>query len=105
LTVRLLEGLDDIGGVTIYGPRLAGDRTSVVSITVEGYDPQELAAILEASQGIQCRAGLHCAPRMHAALGTTAAGGTLRLSAGFATTVEEIDTVVAAIGEIAAVTT
>jgi len=103
LSVRLLEGLDDIGGLTIHGPSLAGDRTSVVSLTLDGYDPQELAAVLEASHSIQCRAGLHCAPRMHAALGTTDRGGTLRLSPGFATTVEEIDTLVTAIGEVAAV--
>ena len=105
VTVRLLEGLEDIGGVTIHGPRLAGDRTSVVSISVDGYDPQELGAVLEASHGIQARAGLHCAPRMHATLGTTERGGTLRFSAGFATTVEEIDEVIAAMGEIAAVAT
>lgn len=104
LAARLLEGLCDISGVTVHGPHRAGDRTSVVSLTVDGYDPQELAAVLEASHGIQCRAGLHCAPRMHAALGTTDRGGTLRLSPGYATTPEEIDTVVAAIGEIAAVT-
>jgi cysteine desulfurase / selenocysteine lyase len=103
LTVRLLEALDDIASVTVHGPRLAGDRTSVVSISVEGYDPQEMAAVLEASHGIQSRAGLHCAPRMHAALGTTSRGGTLRLSPGFATTIEEIDEVATAIGEIAAV--
>jgi selenocysteine lyase/cysteine desulfurase len=103
LTVRLLEALDDMSGVTVHGPRLAGDRTSVVSISVEGYEPQELAAVLEASHGIQCRAGLHCAPRMHAALGTTERGGTLRLSPGFATTIEEIDEVATAIGEIASV--
>jgi selenocysteine lyase/cysteine desulfurase len=48
LTVRLLEALDDIAGVTVHGPRLAGDRTSVVSISVEGYDPHELTAVLEA---------------------------------------------------------
>jgi len=105
VTVRLLEGLDDIDGVTIHGPRLAGERTSVISISVEGFAPQELAAVLEASHGIQARAGLHCAPRMHAALGTTARGGTLRFSAGFATTIEEIDEVIAAVGELAAVAT
>jgi cysteine desulfurase / selenocysteine lyase len=103
LTVRLLEGLDDIEGVTIHGPRLAGERTSVASFTVSGYEPQELAAILEASHGIQCRAGLHCAPRMHDALGTTAGGGTLRISPGFATSVGEIDTVVTSLQEVASV--
>jgi selenocysteine lyase/cysteine desulfurase len=72
-----------------------------VSITVDGYDPQELAAVLESARRIQCRAGLHCAPRMHAALSTTAGGGTLRLSHGYSTTLEEIDLVAAALEEVA----
>jgi selenocysteine lyase/cysteine desulfurase len=75
----------------------------VVSITVDGYDPQELAAVLESSRRIQCRAGLHCAPRMHEALGTTAGGGTLRLSPGFSTTLDEIDLTAAALEEVASV--
>ena len=60
------------------------------SFTLGGYDPQELAAMLETSGGVQCRAGLHCAPRMHKALGTFELGGTVRLSPGWATTVSEI---------------
>jgi cysteine desulfurase family protein len=100
LTERLLDGLRETLDVTIYGPQSSGHRSSVVSFTIAGYDPQELAAMLEVSRGIQCRAGLHCAPRMHAALGTTAGGGTVRLSPGFATTTEEIDEVIAALQEV-----
>lgn len=74
-----------------------------MSITIDGYEPQELAAVLEATHRIQCRAGLHCAPRMHAALGTTAGGGTLRISPGFSTTIEEIDTLATALEEVASV--
>jgi cysteine desulfurase / selenocysteine lyase len=81
---------------------LTADRTSVVSITVEGYDPQELAAILDASYSIQCRAGFQCAPRMHEALGTVPLGGTLRFSPGHTTTIEEIDRALSALHEIAA---
>jgi cysteine desulfurase family protein len=103
LTVRLLERLHGIDGLTVHGPPSTANRTSVVSVTVDGYDPQELAAVLESSHRIQCRAGLHCAPRMHAALGTTADGGTLRLSPGFATTPAEIDTAAAALEEVASV--
>jgi cysteine desulfurase family protein len=103
LTARLLDGLADIPGLTIHGPHSTTNRTSVVSISIEGYDPQELAAMLDASQRIQCRAGLHCAPRMHEALGTTAAGGTLRLSPGYSTSLDEIDTVVATIESLATV--
>jgi cysteine desulfurase/selenocysteine lyase len=103
LTERLINGLREIDGITIYGPPLSANRSSVVSINADGYDPQELAAVLEASHHIQCRAGLHCAPRMHAALGTAATGGTVRFSPGFSTTLEEIDVVVAAIQQVAAV--
>jgi cysteine desulfurase family protein len=103
LVSRLLEGLRDLEGLTVHGPQTATGRTSVVSVTLDGYDPQELAAAIEATHRIQCRAGLHCAPRMHEALGTTAGGGTLRLSPGYATTLEEMDAVIAALQEVAAV--
>jgi cysteine desulfurase / selenocysteine lyase len=103
IVAHMLDGLREIDGLKVYGPESVENRTSVVSITVEGYDPQELAAILESSRRIQSRAGLHCAPRMHAALGTTAGGGTLRMSPGFATTLDEIDEVTTIIQELAAV--
>jgi selenocysteine lyase/cysteine desulfurase len=103
LAALLLAGLQEIGGVTIHGPLTMTARTSVVSITVDGYDPQELAAVLESAHRIQCRAGLHCAPRMHAALRTVAGGGTLRLSPGYSTTAEQIRVVLSAIQEVASV--
>ena len=101
LALRLIEEFSEIEGVTIHGPKLAAERTSVVSITVEGYDPQELSAILDGTYAIQTRAGFQCAPRMHDALGTTPLGGTLRFSPGHTTTLEEIDKAVAALREVA----
>ncbi len=103
IIARLLDGLHEIGGLTIHGPQSTDFRTNVVSITVDGYDPQDLAAILETNCRIQARAGLHCAPFMHEALGTTTGGGTLRLSPGYWTTVEDIDFVVRSLEEVAAV--
>jgi cysteine desulfurase family protein len=101
---RLIEGLKEIDGVRLHGPQsMTADRTSVVSITVEGYDPQELAAILEQTHNLQCRAGFQCAPRMHEALGTVPLGGTLRFSPGHTTTLEEIEIAIAAVQEVAAV--
>ncbi len=102
LTARLLEGFHEVDGLTVHGPQTTNHRASVVSITLDGYDPQEVAAALEASHRIQCRAGLHCAPRMHQALGTTTGGGTVRFSLGCFTTEDEIDAAVAAVGELAA---
>ena len=66
---------------------------ALVSLTIEGYDPQEVAAALDASFRIQVRAGLHCAPLVHRALGTFERGGTVRLSPGHFTTAEEIEAV------------
>ncbi|TWU25666.1 putative cysteine desulfurase [Bythopirellula polymerisocia] len=102
LSERLLAGLESLPGITIHGPRSDQPRTSVVSFTCAGYDPQELAALLEMAAGIECRAGLHCAPRMHRALGTLAGGGTIRLSPGWATTREEIDTTISALEHLLA---
>ena len=116
-TSQLLERMEDLdvtgtAGLKIYGPRfehppasprspsvgaVPATRTSVVSLTLMGYDPQELALLLEASYGIQSRAGLHCAPKMHQALGTLAGGGALRLSLGWSTTQDEIDQTIAAL--------
>jgi len=101
LLARLLDGLREIEVVRVHGPKSTDNRTSVVGITIEGYDPQELAAALDSAYHIQCRAGLQCAPRMHEALGTAATGGTVRLSPGFSTTLEEIDIVIGALQEVA----
>jgi cysteine desulfurase/selenocysteine lyase len=103
LTARLLDGLRDTEELTIYGPRDADRRTSVVSLNLAGYDPQELAAMLDASHRVQCRAGLHCAPRMHAALGTAELGGAVRLSAGCFNTADDVDAAVVALQEAASV--
>jgi len=103
LTQQLLDGLDQVPGVFVHGPKSAESRTSVVSFTLDGYDPQDVSAALEASYGIQCRAGLHCAPKMHQALGTLNDGGTVRMSLGWATTPEEIETTVSAVTQLAKV--
>jgi cysteine desulfurase/selenocysteine lyase len=103
LVTRLLDGFQQIEAVHIHGPLSTTNRTSVVSITVDGYAPQELGSALESAFGLQCRAGFQCAPRMHESLGTTAGGGTLRFSPGYATTVEEIDVAITALREVASV--
>ncbi len=100
---QLIEELSEIDGVTIYGPKATAERTSVVSITVDGYEPQELAAILDSTYRIQTRAGFQCAPRMHEALGTVPLGGTLRFSPGYATTPDDISRATAALQEVAAI--
>jgi len=101
LVKQLCDGLKSIPEVRLYGPGEGQPRAAVVSFSVQGYDPQDFAAALDGSFGVQCRAGLHCAPRMHAALGTIDQGGLVRLSPGWATTAAEINRALEAIAAIA----
>lgn len=99
LTAHLLDGLAGLSAATIYGSRNLAERVGVVSLNVEGYDPRELASLLDAQWSIQTRAGIHCAPRMHQAL-RTAPAGTLRLSVGHFTTEADVDAALAALREL-----
>jgi len=101
LVEQLCQGLRAMPSVRVYGPREGSERAPVVSISIEGYDPQDFAAALDSAFGVQCRAGLHCAPRMHAALGTLPRGGTVRFSVGWSTTRGEIDRTLEAVAAIA----
>jgi cysteine desulfurase/selenocysteine lyase len=104
LTVQLLGGFNSIPGVTVHGPNDASQQLGVVSITVAGQDPREVAAILDSAHDIQVRAGIQCAPLMHAALGTTKNGGTIRFSFSAFTQSDEVDAAIAAVREIASTT-
>jgi cysteine desulfurase/selenocysteine lyase len=104
LIERFLEQLRPARQVQVFGPTQLAERVGVVSVRVEGYDPQEIAAVLDASYGIQVRSGLHCAPLVHRAMGTFGGGGTVRFSFSPSNTLEEIDAAAAAIVEIATAT-
>lgn len=101
LTQRLWRGLADLPGVRLFGETADGPRVGVVSLTIAGFDVQDVGAILDQSFGVQVRAGLHCAPGVHRAIGTFAAGGTVRLSVGPFNTEDDIDAACAAIRQIA----
>jgi selenocysteine lyase/cysteine desulfurase len=101
LAMALCDGLIAIPNVRLHGPAAGVERAPVVSISVEGYDPQDFAAALDSAFGVQCRAGLHCAPRMHAALGTLPRGGTVRFSIGWSTTAKDIERTIEAVAAIA----
>lgn len=102
LTDRLRQGFSAIPGVRVYGPEDPQRQVGVVSITLDGYAPQELAAILDGGFRVQVRAGIHCAPLMHRALGTLDSGGTVRFSLGPFHTADEIDLAIDAVRAVAA---
>jgi len=101
LADALREGLRRIPAVKLHGPSEGQLAVAVVSISIDGYDPQEAAAVLDSAFGIQVRAGLHCAGRLHAALGTLASGGSIRFSIGAFNTHSDIEVALSAVGEMA----
>lgn len=97
---RLVRSLRQIDGVEIVGPDDRQGCVGVVSIRVRGFDPQEVAAMIDATHRVQVRAGFHCAPRMHIALSTADQGGTIRFSPGPWTTLQQVDVASEAIDEL-----
>lgn len=100
LLASLLEGLFKVKAVTVFGTNDPFARAGLVSFNIQGWDPADVAAILEARYGLACRAGLHCAPWAHQALGTSP-GGTVRFSPGYFNTIAEITAAVEAVTELA----
>jgi len=101
LRARLRRKLEEIDGITIYGPAAAERCSSVLSFTLAGVDCGQIGYILESSFGILCRTGLHCAPMAHQAIGTFPQG-TVRLSPGYFNSIADVDYLAGAIAEIAA---
>jgi len=100
LTNRLLEGLNQLVGIKIFGPKVGKQRGSVVSIAFEGVSPGDTAVILDNTFNIAARAGLHCARDAHETLGTIDQGGTLRLSPGYFNTEQDVDKFIEVVGYI-----
>lgn len=90
LAARFIERIADIPGLHILGPADPAQRVAVVSLTVDGYFPDQLAAVLDKVFDVATRAGLHCAPQAHRTAGTFP-DGALRFSPGFFNTEEDID--------------
>jgi len=90
LTERLVEGLAEMEGVEIYGPRDPKDRLGIVSFNVKGMNPHDVALTLDVSAKIAVRSGHHCAlPLMKELLGIPR--GSVRASTYLYNTVEEVE--------------
>jgi cysteine desulfurase/selenocysteine lyase len=100
LTRTALAGLGAIDGVTIYGPRDAARRTSLVAFNLAGRDPVTVAEGLGRA-GVEARAGCHCATLAHHAMGLTPPAS-CRLSFYLYNTEGEVDRAVGTVAAIAA---
>jgi cysteine desulfurase family protein len=100
MTRRLLDGLTQIKDIIVYGPPSSVERAAVVSFNICGMAPVTVARELELRADIASRPGLHCAWLAHKTLGTDATG-TVRLSPGPGTTLDEIDTALDVVRQLA----
>lgn len=101
LARRLVEGLSQIDGLTLYAADLERDHLPVITFNIEGLEASDVGTMLDVDHDIACRTGYHCAPLVHKTLGTDTLHGTVRFSLGPFNTEEHIDRAVAAVGEIA----
>lgn len=95
---RLLEGLAGLEGVRVRSPARPDD-IGIVTLVHEDLTAAEVARAVEKSHGVLGRAGLHCAPEAHQTIGT-AEQGAFRLSIGWATSNQDIDSAIAALASL-----
>ena len=91
LTEHLLAALDEVEGVTVYGPRDLDRRGGAVSFNVEGVHAHDVGTILD-REGIAVRAGHHCCQPLMRRLGVPA---TARASVYLYNTHAEVDALAA----------
>ena len=84
LAIRRLQAMP---GITVHGPGADVARAGVVSFSVNGVHPHDVAGLLD-EHGVAVRAGHHCAQPLMKALGVTA---TSRASFYVYNTIEDVD--------------
>ncbi|MCY6958704.1 aminotransferase class V-fold PLP-dependent enzyme [Clostridium brassicae] len=99
LVEYLIEELEKMPQVTIYGGNNYKDRAAVVSINIDGVDSADVGYLLN-EKGIAVRTGYHCAPLIHPII-RTVNKGTVRISPGYFNTIEDIDELIKTLIEIA----
>ena len=99
LTKRLIDGLAPIKGIHVFAPGLHVPRIGVVSFTLDGYHPHEVAQQLDETADIMVRSGHHCCQPLMECLGLPE--GTVRASLALYTTEHEIDMLIATLKELA----
>ena len=87
LTKKAMEGMKQIPGIGILGSEKVQDHEGIITFTVDGVHPHDVADILGKS-GVCIRAGHHCAQPLMDFLGVKS---TNRVSFAFYNTEEEVD--------------
>lgn len=101
LAQRLVEGLREIKGVTVYCCGSFKSHLSTILINIDGLEAGQVGTILDTDHKVATRTGLHCAPLVHQQLGTAGIRGGVRFSIGAFNTAHHVDSAVEAIRQIA----
>lgn len=100
LTQYLIDELTSIDGITVYGPKDASRKTSVLSFNVDGKNPMNVAKKL-GEMKIEARAGCHCATLAHYYMNINPPAS-CRISPYIYNTMEEMEYVIKVIKKLAA---
>lgn len=87
LTRYTLDGMKNMPCIHVQGSGRAEDHCGIISFTIDGVHPHDIATILDAD-GIAIRAGHHCAQPLLKHLGVMS---TARVSLAFYNTEEDVD--------------
>ncbi|MDD1653112.1 MAG: aminotransferase class V-fold PLP-dependent enzyme, partial [Methanomicrobiales archaeon] len=98
LADALVAGLRDLPGTQVHVPKDPALRTGIVSFTVEGLDPADVARYLDETADVLVGAGDHGYGRLSAHLGLPQ--GTVRASTGPYTTAHDIEVFLASLAEM-----
>jgi cysteine desulfurase family protein (TIGR01976 family) len=100
LVHRFLEGIGRLGHVTLHGPPGAEARTPTFAVTVDGWEPTQVASTL-ASVGINVWAGHYYAVEPMRAYGLLERGGAVRIGFVHHHGPDDVDRVVEALARLA----
>lgn len=87
LTKLAFDAMQKIEGVHIIGGQTAEEHKGIITFTIDGVHPHDIAAIMDAD-GVNIRAGNHCAQPL---LDHLCTGATARASVAFYNTQEDVE--------------
>ena len=74
----MLERLNEVPNIKIYGTKDANKRASVIAVNIGNMDSGEITFLLDNEYDIATRSGIHCAPLAHKTLGTFEQGASIK---------------------------
>ncbi|MBI3385471.1 cysteine desulfurase [Candidatus Gottesmanbacteria bacterium] len=96
ITTYALKRLSDLKGIKVIGPKNSEDQGGVISFTLKGIHPHDIAQVLD-EDNVCIRVGFHCAQPLHEYLDC---GPTARASFYVYTTKEDVDALIMGLSKV-----